>query len=133
MNPNLKIYLEPREDRRKHIYYLGKLNIPMLLDCNEGIAVLIFVSQLGEEELQIAELDDEQLIISPYIKCHDRLKVGLKCRADQFDNKFYLCKLKFKGVIDGRKGIDFIIFTAKPGYEELQIVAPILDEFPHQN
>lgn len=124
MNPNLKIDLEPREDKNHQIFYLGKLKIPLLLDCSKGMAFLIFVSQEGEEELQIAELDDEAIIVSPHTRKDDRLKVSLKSRTDQFEKKFYICKLQFNGFIDGRNGIDFVIFTAKPGAEELQIVAP---------
>lgn len=127
MNPNLKIDLEPREDKNHQIFYLGKLKIPILLDCSKGMAFLIFVSQEGEEELQIAELDDEVVVVSQHSRRADRLKISLKSRTDQFEKKFYICKLQFNGFIDGRNGIDFVIFTAKSGTEELQIVAPILD------
>lgn len=57
-NKNLVIELKPREDKHKQIYYVGKIEAPVLIDCREGVVFLIYVSESGAEELQIAPMDD---------------------------------------------------------------------------
>lgn len=60
MANNLIIRLDKREDRRKNTFYVGKLEVPALLDCTDGISFLIFTSEEGVEELQIAPLKKEK-------------------------------------------------------------------------
>lgn len=125
-NYHLRVDLNPREDRNSNIFYLGKLQYPGFIDCSAGVTFLIFLSQDGEEELQVAPTDQDNNIYSTYIKKPDRINILLEPRLDQYEKVFYICKLQFKGLIDCRQEVSFIVFNAKPGAEELQIVAPIV-------
>jgi len=57
-----KIHLDlvPDFDRNGKKFYVAKLKGPFLLDCSEkaggGIAFMVFVSEEGNEELQIAQI-----------------------------------------------------------------------------
>lgn len=59
-NNNLTIDLKARKDRDGKIFYVGKLRSPVLIDCSEGAVFLIFVSDLGQEEMQIALMDEKE-------------------------------------------------------------------------
>lgn len=60
----IKINLEVRTDNYGKQYYIGKLKGPFVIDCNEkttgGACFLIFLSEPGAEELQIAQIDNSQ-------------------------------------------------------------------------
>lgn len=123
---HLRVDLNPREDRNNNIFYLGKLQYPGFIDCSAGVTFLIFLAEDGLEELQIAPTDQNNNVYNTYVKKQDRIKVLLESRVDQYNKMFYICKLQFKGFIDCRQPVSFIVFNAKPGAEELQIVAPIV-------
>jgi hypothetical protein len=55
---NAKIDLQPREDKNGKIYYIGKLEAPMTitLDAKDGVVFMVFVSEEGQEQLQIGPL-----------------------------------------------------------------------------
>ncbi|HVI40123.1 MAG TPA: hypothetical protein VM577_05645 [Anaerovoracaceae bacterium] len=127
-NNHLKIELNPREDKNKQIFYLGKLRFPGFIDCSNGATFLIFISEDGEEELQIAPLDKDNGSFSQHTATSDRVKISLESKKDQYGKTFYFCKVRLGGLIQCNKpeGAAFIVFTAKPGSEELQIVAPII-------
>ncbi len=55
---NIVIDLRPRPDRDGKIIYIGKVKAPVLIDCSLGVTFLIFVSDSGDEQLQIALMDD---------------------------------------------------------------------------
>lgn len=55
---NLTIDLIPRTDKNKKIFHVGKLKAPVLIDCKEGVVFLIYTSEDGSEELQIAPMED---------------------------------------------------------------------------
>lgn len=57
---NLMIDLKKREDADGKTFYVGKLKAPMQIDCREGATFLIFLSDVGEEQLQIAPFQDRQ-------------------------------------------------------------------------
>jgi len=59
-NKNLVIDLKARKDKDGRIFYVGKLEAPVLIDCLEGASFLIFVSDKGEEQLQIAPMDNKE-------------------------------------------------------------------------
>lgn len=122
---NLKIELDPREDKEGQIYYLGKVKTPIDINCRKGITFLVFLSEEGEEELQIAPLDKEHRNFSQYSKRDDRLKISLSARKDQSDRVYYVGKIQLDGVIDCGEGASFLVFISKKGFEELQIVAPV--------
>lgn len=52
-NKNLQIEMTPLQDKNGRTYYVGKLEAPVMIDCTEGIAFLLFVSDPGNETLQI--------------------------------------------------------------------------------
>lgn len=57
MDGKIKIYLEKRQDNYQQTYYIGKLKAPITIDCEKGVAFMIFTSSDGEEELQICNLE----------------------------------------------------------------------------
>ena len=57
MDGKIKLYLEKRQDSYKQTYYIGKLKAPVTIDCEKGVAFMIFISAEGEEELQICNLE----------------------------------------------------------------------------
>lgn len=56
-NKNLTIDLKARKDIDGQVFYVGKMEAPVLIDCSEGAVFLVFVSDKGEEQLQIAPMD----------------------------------------------------------------------------
>ena len=56
-NKNLTIDLKARKDRDGQTFYVGKLEFPGNIDCRGGVAFLIYVSDTGEEQLQIASIN----------------------------------------------------------------------------
>ena len=121
----MKIELDPREDKNGCLFHLGKLSFPGEINCSNGVTFLIFLSEEGDEELQIATINNENTTFSKYSKRDDRVKVSLEGRIDKYGKKFYVGKLMFKGIVDCNDGILFIIFTSKEGCEELQVVGNI--------
>jgi hypothetical protein len=59
-NDNIKIELQSRRDKNGKTFYIGKIKAPVLLDCRTGCAFLIYISEEGAEELQIASMDNRQ-------------------------------------------------------------------------
>ena len=57
-NKNITLDLKARQDREGRVFYVAKVKAPMLIDCSKGVAFLIFVSDEGQEQMQIGE-DDE--------------------------------------------------------------------------
>lgn len=60
-NKNLTIDLKARKDKDGMIFYVGKLKAPMLIDAKDGVVFLVFVSDQGDEQLQIAPMDNKEL------------------------------------------------------------------------
>jgi len=54
---NLNIDLKARIDKNKRKYYVGKIKGPFSIDLTEGATFLIFVSEDGNEQLQIAPFE----------------------------------------------------------------------------
>lgn len=58
----IRIDLEERIDNFGKKFYIGKLKGPYLIDCNEkttgGACFLVFLSEPGNEELQIAPIEN---------------------------------------------------------------------------
>lgn len=121
---NLKIDIDPREDKDKNVYYLGKLHVPMSINAAKGVAFLIFTSEDGSEQLQIANVDSDQNFYSKFKLFNDKIKIKLDKREDKNGQKFYVAKLKFNGTIDLSEA-SFVIFLSKSGNEELQVVGKI--------
>lgn len=60
-NKNVTIDLKARKDMDGETFYVGKLKAPVLIDCSMGAVFLIFVSDKGGEQLQIALMDNKEL------------------------------------------------------------------------
>lgn len=60
-NKNLTIDLKARKDKDEMIFYVGKIEAPVLIDCTKGVVFLIFVSDQGDEQLQIAPMDNKDI------------------------------------------------------------------------
>jgi hypothetical protein len=57
MSNNLKIELKPHLDGNNKTYYVGKLEFPGTIDCSEGVSFLVFISEPGCEEIQVANIN----------------------------------------------------------------------------
>jgi hypothetical protein len=56
-NKNLVIDLKARKDIDGRTFYIGKLKCPVSIDCSQGVVFLVFVSDSGDEVIQIAPMD----------------------------------------------------------------------------
>lgn len=59
-NKNLTIDLKARKDADGATFYVGKIECPIFLDCKDGVVFLVFVSDKGDEQLQIAPMDSKE-------------------------------------------------------------------------
>lgn len=59
-NKNITIDLKSRKDVDGQVFYVGKVKAPVLIDCSEGAVFLVFVSDKGDEQLQIALMDEKE-------------------------------------------------------------------------
>jgi hypothetical protein len=59
-NKNVTIDLKARKDKDGMIFYVGKIKAPVLIDCSQGAVFLVFVSDQGDEQLQIALMDNKE-------------------------------------------------------------------------
>lgn len=54
---NLTVDLSPRTDSSGKVFYVGKIEFPGVIDCSKGVTFLVFTSEEGGEQLQIAKMD----------------------------------------------------------------------------
>jgi len=59
-NKNIVIDLKARKDVDGQTFYVGKVEAPVLIDCGAGAVFLVFISDKGEEQLQIAPMDNKE-------------------------------------------------------------------------
>lgn len=62
----LKIPLTAREDREGKKFYVGRIQFPGTLDCKDGLVFLVFTSEDGNEEIQVAGMES-----TPHDKTHE--------------------------------------------------------------
>jgi hypothetical protein len=60
-NKNVTIDLKARNDIDGQVFYVGKIKAPVLIDCSMGAVFLVFISDKGDEQLQIALMDNKEL------------------------------------------------------------------------
>ncbi len=60
-NKNVTIDLKARRDKDGMVFYVGKIKAPVLIDCTQGAVFLVFVSDQGDEQLQIALMDNKEV------------------------------------------------------------------------
>ena len=56
-NKNITLDLKSKIDKDGRVFYVAKIEAPVLIDCSKGAAFLVFVSDQGDEQLQIALMD----------------------------------------------------------------------------
>jgi hypothetical protein len=56
---NLKLELRSRKDKNSKIYYIAKLVGPFSINCENGVAFLVYTSDIDNEELQICAMDEK--------------------------------------------------------------------------
>lgn len=133
---NLKIELEAREEKKdngtgiKNTFFIGRLHAPITINCN-NTAFLIFVSEEGIEELQIANLDNDFNLSNCWFDKNNTargstLKIDLAKKSDGNGAIMYFAKIKWNGTIYCETGTSFMIFNSKPGKEQLQITGKII-------
>jgi hypothetical protein len=59
-NHNITIDLKSKLDKDGRTFYIAKIESPVLIDCKEGVTFLVFVSEQGNEQLQIAPMDNKR-------------------------------------------------------------------------
>jgi len=57
-NNNMIVDLKAKVDKDKRIFYVGKIKAPITINCKDGVVFLIFVSDKGGEEMQIALMEE---------------------------------------------------------------------------
>ena len=60
-NKNVVIDLKARKDVDGQTFYVGKIKAPVLIDCKDGAVFLVFISDKGEEQLQVALMDNKEV------------------------------------------------------------------------
>lgn len=60
-NKNITIDLKSRKDVDGQTFYVGKVKAPIMIDCSIGAVFLVFVADKGEEQLQIALMDNKDM------------------------------------------------------------------------
>lgn len=59
-NKNLVVDLKARADGDGETFYVGKIKAPVSIDCSKGVVFLVFTSDKGDEQLQIALMDNKE-------------------------------------------------------------------------
>ena len=118
-----KIELKRNFDGHGNAYFIGKLQMPMTLEFDEGVSFMVFISDDGCEELQIAPLDPSKSRgrISELTMTRGRLSVHLHKMFDKHGKPYYVGEASGMTSMKLRDGIFFTIFTSRDGEEELQI------------
>lgn len=58
MSSNLVIDLKSKKDKNGQTYFVAKLKCNVLIDASQGITFLVFTSEKGGEQIQIAPMED---------------------------------------------------------------------------
>ena len=120
---NLRIPLNVREDKtpEKNIYFISKYKSPISIDLSGGVAFLLFTSESGYEELQIAPLDQDNPNLSRFEQKDNKVKMRIYRREDADGKTYYVGKLKMKAKVSFGGGGSFMAWTSKENSESLQI------------
>jgi len=105
-------------------YYIGKLQFPGTLEFESGVSFMVFLSEEGNEELQIGPLDPTRRPKSKRDGAglnNGRFAIDLHPMVDQYGNTYYVGEAMGLVQMKLRNGIFFTIFTSRQGQEELQI------------
>lgn len=59
---NIILDLKARKDGEGKTFYVAKVKAPVLIDCTSGATFLVFIADRGEEQLQIAPMDNKEMV-----------------------------------------------------------------------
>jgi hypothetical protein len=132
MSP-LKVQLFPKNDTDDQVFYIGKLRFNGSLNVGKGQSFLIYLDD-DVKELHIAPSDCMELTdVFKYYKAarrkssrsrHNNIAVELQSIEAEDGKSFYIGRLECDATVDASEGLVFLVFTADPGEEELQISSP---------
>lgn len=122
----LRIPLFRRIGKDGNPFYTGKLQFPGVMDLEEGASFMVFTSEENMEELQIGPLDPNRQSArvrktSRDTRADGRIRIDLHSVKDSHGNTFYVGEAQGPAILPLRNGLFFTIFTAREGYEELQV------------
>jgi hypothetical protein len=110
-------------DSKGNPYYIGKKQLCGTLDFNKGGSFMVFVSEEGVEELQIAPMHPAKVKYyhGNVRLMNGRIEIPLKALDDQNGNTYYVGEVVGPIVKDLIVGVFFTVFLSREGYEVLQI------------
>ena len=113
-----------QRDANGQPYYIGKYQFPGTLEFEGGASFMVFLSEDGVEELQIAPLDPNKRMKSKRDGAGlsgGRFSIDLHPMVDQNGKTYYVGEAMGLVEMKLQKGIFFTVFVSKTGMEELQI------------
>lgn len=129
----LTIPLDCRQDSNKANFYVGKLETTGTLRFRAGTVIFGLTSEEGTEELRIGKAR-EGSVCTPILRSYHndgsvkRYHIKLEARESSTDGTYYMALIQDEELeLDLEDGWAFLLFTSKPGCEELQI-APLLHQ-----
>lgn len=119
-----KVSLNKVFDRGGRPYYIGKLQFPGTLEFDDGASFMVFTSEDGVEELQIAPVDQtrrsKKVRSGPGTR-DGRIIIELAGIRDHSGNTYYVGEAQGPFTMPLKNGIFFTVFLSRDGYEEIQI------------
>ena len=122
IDPDAKLRVSLTKIEKAEIFYIGKLQFPSLLDFEDGVSFMAFLSENECEELQIAPLDPSKRVRKDGFGTYKgRVSVSLRPMNDRWGRTYYVGEACGSSKLDLRRGVFFTLFASRPGQEELQI------------
>lgn len=125
--PSFPVELYRRQDKYENSFHVGKCKAPLLLDFSNGVVFFAFLSNEGEEMLNIACPKPESHLyrLKKSVKNGRLEKVYIKLvkKVDSDGNPYFIGMVKDNDlVINLREGWVFMVFSSVHGEEEIQIM-----------
>lgn len=117
------IRLKKMTDGNGNPYYIGKQQFSGDLNFKNGTSFMVFVSEEGVEELQIAPLSDNARKYHRNTERFNKNKfeIRLNSMVDANGKTYYVGEAVAPHSYDLNIGVFYTIFTSRPGHEILQI------------
>jgi hypothetical protein len=111
------------KDASGNPYYIGKIQFPGTMEFENGVSFMVFLSEDGLEELQIAPIDPLRRNKSGNGASlnNGRFSIDLHPMFDQRGEKYYVGEAIGLTEIKLHKGIFFTVFVSRAGQEQIQI------------
>lgn len=117
-----KIDLNKHTDGNGATFYTGKLQFPGIMQFDNGASFMVFTSEPGYEQLQIAPLEFQKKRQRTFPEfSNGKWIIPINPLEDKNNNTYYVGEVLTMGQLDLREGIFFTIFISKEGNEEIQI------------